>query len=41
MLIHCKNNAIHHKINDLCIAWMLINRKNNSIDGKINEICIA
>ena len=41
MLIHCKNNAIHCKINDICIEWMLILCKNNSIHYKINELCIA
>ena len=30
-VFHCKNNAIHRKINDICIAWMLNHCKNNVI----------
>ena len=41
MLNHCKNNAIHYKINDISIAWMLNHCKNNVIQCKINDICIA
>jgi len=41
MLNHCRNNAIHCKINDICIAWMLNHCKNNAIHCKINDICIA
>ena len=41
MLIHCKNNAIHCDINDMCIAWVLIDCKNNAIHCNINDICIA
>ena len=31
---HCKNNAIHEKINDTCIDWALILCKNNKIHNK-------
>ena len=41
MLNHCKNNAIHYKINVLRIAWMVNHYKNNAIHCKINDICIA
>ena len=41
MLSHCKNNAIHCKVNDSCIAWTLTHCKNNAIHTKINDICIA
>ena len=41
MLSHCKNNAIHCKINDICIAWTLIHCKNNAIHHKSNDICIV
>ena len=41
MLSHCKNNAIHCKINDMCIAVMLIHYKNNAHHAKVNDICIA
>ena len=41
MLNHCKNNVIHYKINDICIAWMLNHCKNIAIHSKINDICIA
>ena len=40
MLIHCKNNASHCKINDICIAWILNHYKNNTIHCKINDIYI-
>ena len=36
-----KNNAIHRKIKDISIAWMLSHCKNNAIHCKINDICIA
>jgi len=36
-----KNNAIHHKINDISIVWMLNHCKNNVIQCEINDICIA
>ena len=41
VLVHCKNNAIHCNINDICIAWVLIHCKNNAIHYNINDICIA
>ena len=41
VLNHCKNNVIHCKTNDICIAWMLSHCKNNAIHNKINDICIA
>ena len=41
MLNHCKNNAIHRKINDISIVWMLNPCKNKVIHCKINDICIA
>ena len=31
MLNHCKNNAIHCKINDICIAWTLTLCKNKRV----------
>ena len=34
MQIHCKKNAIHNRINDICIAGMLIHVKNNTIHRK-------
>ena len=40
MLIHCKNNANHYKINDICIALMLIHCKNNANHDN-NDICIV
>ena len=36
-----KNNVIHGKTNDICIAWMINHCKNNAIHNKINDICIA
>ena len=41
MLNRCKNNVIHNKINDICIAWILNHCKNNAIHCKINDICIV
>ena len=48
MLMHCKSNAIHCKIHDICIAAMLlhcennaIHYKNNAIHCKMNDICTA
>ena len=41
MLSQCKNNAIHSRINDICIARPLSHHKNNSIHCEINGICIA
>ena len=41
MLVHCKNIAIHCKINDMCIAVMLSHCKNNVNHCKINDICMA
>ena len=41
MLSHCKDNAIHCKMNDVSIAWMPIHCKNNAIHCKINDTCIA
>ena len=41
MLIHCKKNTSHCKINDICIAWMLIHFKNDTIHYKFNDICIV
>ena len=34
MLIHDKNNAIHYKINDICIAWMLNHCKTTFVASK-------
>ena len=39
MLSHCKNNVIHCKINDICIAWTLTLCKNNAIHCENNDIC--
>ena len=39
MLIHCKNNANHCRINEICIALMLIHCKNNAVHCKIDDIC--
>ena len=41
MLIHCKNDANHCKIDDLCIAVMLLHCKNNANHCQINDMCIA
>ena len=41
MLVHCKNIAIHCKINDMCIAVMLSHFKNNADHPKINDICMV
>ena len=41
MLIHCKSNGIHCKINIICIAVMLTHCRNKGIPCKLNIICIA
>ena len=36
-----EKNAVHNKINDICIAWVLSRCKNNTSHCKVNDICIA
>jgi hypothetical protein len=40
VLSHCKINAIHCNINDICIVCVLIHCKNNAIHCNINDIYI-
>ena len=41
MIIQYKNIAIHCKINDIRIVWILIHCENNTTHYKINDILIA